>query len=134
MARNKRFAVKRSRKPAITFELEFETEDGKTDTESFTCVNELPAAALADFTRATVQNETLGLAAMIDMLSGLLIEGDDKRFLELIHSKDKIVDVETLSNIVEYVIEEFSERPTQPPLQSQRGQKAPTATSMAASS
>ena len=80
--------------------------------ETFECVPKLPVGILADLTTGG----TRGLPWILDFLRAVLATTDDEeRFEEMIRSKDVIVDGEMLSNVVDWLLEEYTGRPTTPP-------------------
>lgn len=128
MAR-KSFTVDAQPKEVIEFDLEFKThflkEDGSTeiirDTETFTCIDDIPGGVMTDFSEYVSRSEIGGLAGMLKVIEGVLIDEDVPRFRAVIHSKEKIVNLDTLGDILEWVIEQYADRPTKRPSRSSRG-------------
>lgn len=90
--------------PTITFAL---------NGEEFTCRPALPGRMLLEFVRRA-DAETGGTAAMaiIDFLVQAVDESETERFEALLNDPDQIVQVETLGEIVGWLVEQYSARPT----------------------
>ncbi len=91
--------------------------------EEFTCVAHLQGKVLLDLiARSASENPADSAVIMTDFFKYSLIEESYKRFDALLHDKEKIVHVETLSEIVAWLIEEYSSRPNSQPEDSSTGQ------------
>lgn len=81
--------------------------------ETFNCRPLLQGAVILDFLSAGNDETGSGTAAQIlGIFPSALYPEDYVRFTALIRDPDRIVDLETLSEIVGYLIEEYTSRPT----------------------
>lgn len=112
--------------PPITFAL---------NGEEFTCRSAMPGTMLLDFVRRADSDQG-GMAAdaVIDFLSKSLEEGDAERFQTMINDPDVIVQVETLGEIVGWLVEQYTARPTKARTRSSNGRSSGGRTSTATSS
>lgn len=103
--RHKVFSSKPKVKTPVTFEL---------DGEEFTAVPQVPGARLLDFI-ADADSGDGGRAAqaLVDFLTGVIVEEDRERFVSLIHDPDKVVEIDTLAEICEWMVGEYAKRPTE---------------------
>lgn len=89
----------------IPFELEGET---------FEAYGQVPGAVLLDFIAASTQEESSGTAgAILGYLKSSLDKENFKRFDKLTRDPEKAIPLQVLADIVGYLIEERSSRPTQ---------------------
>lgn len=88
----------------------------KLHDEEFHCVPELQGKVLLDLVaRAGTQDASTSSAIMNDFFVNSLTDESYERFDALLKSKDKIVQVETLSEIVAWLIGEYTSRPNSQP-------------------
>lgn len=132
MARKRTFTTKRRNLEPLQFDIEYQelvTEQLPDDapegtvarqfaqdrSASFTAIAVAPGGALLAFTEK-VEPETGGrpASAIIQFLEDVLVDEDVARFTELIHSKTSQVDIETLGEVVSWLMEEYGQRPTSP--------------------
>ena len=94
---------------------------GETTWEAtFTALPVLPLAATANFTEAFFIDEASGRrqinpAAAVGFIRDALSEDDARRFMELVHSKHKLVRLEVISEVVAYLTQVYTGRPTGAP-------------------
>jgi hypothetical protein len=89
----------------IPFELEGET---------FEAYGQVPGAVLLDFIAASTQEDSTGTAAAIlGYLKSSMPKDTFKRFDKLTRDPEKVIELQVLADIVSYLIEERSSRPTQ---------------------
>lgn len=81
--------------------------------ETFSCRPELQGATLLTYSKRFA-SEDMGEvnAAFLDFFQSALKTESYERFKELCDSEDKIVKIETLGEIAEWLIEEYTDRPT----------------------
>jgi len=81
--------------------------------EEFTCRPALPGALLLDMIRKA-DSDSGGMAAeaITDFLNSSLEESDAEKFQALIADPDQIVQMETLGEIVGWLVEQYTTRPT----------------------
>lgn len=104
----------------MTFDIE---ADGRV--ESFTAVNQIPGARLLDFI-ADADSDDGGKAAsaIIEFLTDCVIADHKERFQEIIRDPDFSIDVEVLASICEFLVTEYTQRPTTAPPSSPDGQSS----------
>ena len=79
--------------------------------EVFECYPEIQGVKLLEFTRDLTSGETSQvITTLLEFFENVCLPESYERLKEIVHSKDKIVKIETLTDIVNYVIEEYSER------------------------
>jgi hypothetical protein len=79
--------------------------------EEFVCIPEIQGKVLLDLIAESTDTSNTG-TVMNKFFSSVLIAESHARFTSLVESQDKIVSVDTLSDIVSWLIEEYSNRPT----------------------
>lgn len=95
----------------------------KLHDEDFICVKHLQGKVLLDMiAKSTSENPADSAIIMNDFFANVLTDESRVRFESLLHDKEKIVHVETLSEIVAWLIGEYSARPNQQPEDSSTGQ------------
>lgn len=88
----------------ITFELEGET---------FEAYGDVPGAVLLDFIAASSQEDNTGTATAIQSyLKSSMDKANYKRFDKLTRDPEILIELSTLADIVSYLIEERTNRPT----------------------
>lgn len=109
----------------------------------FKCLPTPPAGILADIIISSAEEIGKQTAAIINLICGCLPDPQEEEFRLLIYSKDTIVPVETLAEVAEWLLEEYSKpRPTTPssgspsgsassPAMSEGGASSPASTSEA---
>jgi hypothetical protein len=117
MARFKDFGSGSNSTPAepITF---------KIHDEEFTCRGEIPGKVMLDLVaKSANQEDPANSAAMItDFFNYAMEEESYNRFIALAEDPIRIVTMETLTDIVGWLVEEYSDRPTSRPEVSLDGQ------------
>lgn len=92
--------------------------------EEFFCVKAIQGKFLIELI-AAANDETDSIASLRminDFFSHVLVDESFTRFEALIRDKDKLVPVETLSEIVSWLMSEYTNRPNQQPEDSSTGQ------------
>ena len=105
--RTKSFATTK-RTPDEKSDLSFDLGD-----EHYVCTNEIQGAVILDFVAAADQGGAAASAKILSFLKEAIIEADYPRFEKQLASKEEIIEMETLSEIVAYRIGEYTSRPTQ---------------------
>ena len=92
--------------------------------EEFSCRPELQGKVLLDMVRKSAdENNPAASAEVIDeFFSAVLLPESYARFDTLIKDPDKIVTVETLGEITGWLVEQYTNRPTTRPEDSQTGE------------
>jgi hypothetical protein len=95
----------------------------KLHDEEFNCRPSLQGKVLLSIVGAADSDDA---SAMSKMISGFfdvcLVDADRERFRNLLEDPDKIVSVETLGEIVGWLVEQYTARPTKQPEPSSSGQ------------
>lgn len=125
--RHKSFSAGARTKEPVTFDIEAE---GRS--EQFTAVSQIPGARLLDFI-ADADSDDGGKAAsaIIEFLTDCIVEEDKDRFTSIIRDPDFSIDVEVLASICEFLVTEYTQRPTTAPPTSADGQSSSGNGSMA---
>lgn len=115
--RHKVFTSKPKVQIPVTFDV---TGDGFTET--FSAVPAIPGAQLLDFISDADSNDG-GRAsqALIDFMQSVILDDDKERFAELIRDPDKVIEIELLAEICEWLVGEYAARPTEQPKRSAAG-------------
>jgi hypothetical protein len=80
--------------------------------EEFTCVTQMQGKVLLDLVADSSSEDPIKAAATLTKLfETVLLEESYERFEKLINDKHKIVPVDTLAEIVSWLIEEYTDRP-----------------------
>lgn len=114
MVRHKDFGAPASTDEPITFTLFGQT---------FRCKPSLQGRKLMEFIAmsADEDNPAQGAKAILAFLDSALVAEDRERFTQVTESDDTVVPLETLAAIMEWLVEQYSGRPTQPPSPSEPG-------------
>lgn len=106
MTRKKNFGS-----PTVDVEpLEFELFD-----ETFHCRPELQGTTLLTYSKRFGSEDAAEVnAAFLDFFESALKAESYARFKEICDSEDKIIKIEKLGEIAEWLVEEYTDRPTQP--------------------
>lgn len=105
--RHKVFNSKPKVQTPVTFEL---------DGDSFTAVPAIPGAKLLDFIADADSNDG-GRAsqALVDFMESVIVPEDRERFTALIRDEDRVIEIELLAEICEWLVGEYAQRPTESP-------------------
>lgn len=99
-----------SGKPVATEPITFRLHD-----EEFTAVAALPGKTIIDLVaRSADGNEASALAQILDFFKAALVDESFVRFNALIEDRDRVVSVDTLAEIVEWLLGEYGDRPEEP--------------------
>ena len=88
---------------------------GEPFEEEFRCLPDAPGTALVMLLGAIDGSLALRAGAVISFLDAVLVPEDEARFRVLIQSKDRLIPVETLGEIMDWLVEAYANRPTPPP-------------------
>ena len=84
--------------------------------EDFNCVAEIQGKVLLDMVSRSQSDDPVVAAAVVtDFFDKVLTDESLERFNALVVDKERIVTMETLSEIVAWLIEEYTGRPNQQP-------------------
>jgi len=84
--------------------------------EEFHCVQQIQGKVLLDLVADSAGDDAAKNAMIIDsFFSSVLLDESFARFNTLLKDKEKIVSVETLAQITGWLIEEYTNRPTERP-------------------
>lgn len=91
--------------------------------EEFHCHTAIQGKVLLDIVKESTSDDAAQAANMVDtFFSTALLPESHERFEKLLNDPEKIVTVETLSEITAWIISEYSERPTKESSDSPTGQ------------
>lgn len=110
--RHRSFAPARAKKD-LPEPLSFDLLDGK---HSFECKPVLQGAVILDFVTASEEGGAGGAGHLTDLIEAALKDDDEvTRFNEVIRSSniEDTIEIEELGNIVAWLVEEYTSRPTQ---------------------
>lgn len=102
----------------ITFEIGgFRESTGEAWKEAFTCLPEAPSGVLDDLATSTLLddqgNRKYNAPSLMAFCEGVLIDADVARFRAITHDKDRIVKIELLGEVMMYLAEQLTNRPTE---------------------
>lgn len=87
--------------------------------EVFACRAAIPGAAILRFARTANSGDGSGSAEAVYMFFERVMEPEEyARFDEFINDSDRVIRIEKLGEIVEWLVGEYTERPTQQPASS----------------
>jgi hypothetical protein len=115
VVRHKDFGAPANMDEPITFTLYGET---------FRCAPSIQGRTLLQFISMSGDDESpdKGASAVLQFFDSALVKADRERFVELTSSEDTVVPLETLASIMEWLVEQYSGRPTEPPSPSEPGE------------
>lgn len=99
--------------------------------ETFTCIDSLPLTILANITRQ--QSNGQAVVGLADFLTAVVLPEDHDRLEVLMNEPHNAVAIESWAEIVEWLIEEYTGRPTRRRLSSLSGSSLNGASSRVAS-
>lgn len=92
------------------------------DGEKFTCVPVLSWTALAGLVKTASEKDPAGMALQIGpFFDSVLVDEDVERFQKILGRKTNAVDIGLLTNIIQWLTEVYTGRPTSPPSDSDGG-------------
>jgi hypothetical protein len=121
--RHRSFSLGPAPTPAdnVTFDLSGERSSNPEDrwTETFTCVGLAPAGVLEDLTSAIRVDPTTGMRrydtlSCMAFVRAVLVPEDTGRFELLLHDTDRVVGLIDLVQVVAWLSDELTLRPTRP--------------------
>jgi hypothetical protein len=84
--------------------------------EEFTCLPVIQGKVLMDLvTRSQSKDPVEAMAVVEDFFDKILVEESLERFNKLLQDKDRIVTMETIADVIAWLVEEYSARPNQQP-------------------
>lgn len=91
----------------------------KLHDEEFTCIPIIQGKTLMDLvTRAQSEDPVEAMAVVGKFFDKILVDESLDRFNNLLEDKDRIVTMETLADVISWLVEEYSARPNQQPEES----------------
>lgn len=100
--------------------------DGETWSETFRCIPKAPSAALDDLARSVGQDEKGQLifnqVSLLRFFRQVMHPEDETKFDALVHDKNRAVEIEELGEVMFWLAEVYTERPTVPSSSSAPGQ------------
>jgi len=84
--------------------------------EEFICVTAIQGKLLLDLVADSSTEDPVKNAAIVEkFFMNVLADESHERFQALLTDKEKIVSMDTLANITSWLVEEYTDRPTQGP-------------------
>jgi hypothetical protein len=111
----KQFRVPRQDKPVLEFELVYDKQiDGawQEQTEKFTARGSVPGNLLVSLTASMAADPGVQAHELQRMFATVIIPEDKPRFMGVLDDPDTAVPIETLGEIMSWLAEEYSSRPT----------------------
>ena len=91
----------------ITFQLY-----GKT----FRCQPAMQGRQLIEFiAQSSVEDPSSSARAVLQFFDNAIVEADHDQFNEMTHSSETVVPMETLTEVMDWLVEQYTGRPTEPP-------------------
>lgn len=103
-ARSRAFST---RKPEEVEPLFFEIDEERFDAHPV-----VPGAVILEFASGADGDGT-GAAQILTFFERVLVPESKERFFELIHDTNRVVELELLSDIVGFLVEEYTDRPSE---------------------
>lgn len=82
--------------------------------QTFVCLPQPPAGSLTDVIAMADGSAASQAAAVPTFFASILSDEDAERFNTLIHAKDRIVPLDMLVEILQWIVQEYTNRPTTP--------------------
>jgi hypothetical protein len=89
--------------------------------QRFDCHRAIQGAVLLEFARYA-DEEGGGAKALYDFLKGSMSESEYERLQAVLRDPEVIIDIEVIGEIVSWLVEVYSSRPTSPPEDSSTGE------------
>ena len=90
--------------------------------ETFRCKNQVQGWALLELIAEINQDDATAGVRIIEFLGQVMYAADFERFKALAHSDTQIIDITLFNDILTWVVEQYTARPTQQPEPSQLGE------------
>ena len=100
------------------------------DVGTFRCLPELPGYAVAALVSAASTEVGFQASAAVEFLQAAIHPDDERAFRRIITGKSPIITVETLTEVVEYLVEAYFQRPLPKSSGSQSGGSSTKTTSV----
>ena len=93
--------------------------------QTFNCYKQINGVALLTFVReANTEDGARATQAILDMFKRVMPSAEYERFMKLCDDPDTVVPVDTLSDIIGFLVEVYTDRPTDESKDSSDGQTA----------
>lgn len=128
------FSVAAAGGEEVEFDLQGTDPDGNPiDPIGFRCYRQIQGALLLDVLAALDSEETKAAGEIVDFIGKCMPPEERERFNEVIRSDKVLVDIQLLAEIMAWLAEQYTERPTVRPSSFASGQSPTGITSTAAS-
>lgn len=102
---------------------DFEPLTFSLNDSEFTCHAAVPGAVLLEFVKDAASGDGAASAkALYNFLESAMDEGEYARLQNILRDPNIIIDIEVIGEIVSWLVEEYSDRPTTRPEDSSTGQ------------
>lgn len=110
---------------------DFEPLEFELNGEHFSCKPAVQGSVLLEFVRDAAGEDGADSArALYNFLESSMETAEYERLSTLLHDPEVIIDIALIGEIVSWLVEEYSERPTTPPEDSSNGQLTSGTSSM----
>ena len=90
--------------------------------ETFRCIPAMQGTTLIEFiAQASMDDPSAGARAVLNFFTTVIVQSDLEKWEAMTKSSETIVPMETLSEIMDWLVEQYSARPTEPPTASPPG-------------
>lgn len=101
---------------------DFEPLGFELNGQEFECYSAIPGSVLLEFVRgASSADGATSAGALYTFLEAAMPEAEWERLNEVLHSPETIIELEMIADIVSFLVENFSDRPTTEPEDSSSG-------------
>lgn len=127
----KTFSVGSQRTEPLTFDLQgTDTKGNPIEPIEFECLPDVQGEVLTEMVASVRNGDGMVMATKVpEFIKSCMAEGEAERFDQITHSKNIVVQVELLAQIMTWLMEEYTQRPTQASSGLSIGQSKTTPTS-----
>lgn len=115
--RHRSFTIKSDKPLPKNMKITFDLGD-----ESFTCRDFIQGAVMLDFVSAADEGGAAAAAKLLEFLKHAVVDADQSKLNELLYGDRVQVPMETIAEVVAFLVEEYTQRPTQELEQSDAGE------------
>jgi hypothetical protein len=108
----KSFKIKRSDEPPVEFNIELEQTDGTSVTETFHARPRIPGSLMLDLVASGNLESSYQAAALRQFFERAIVADDRERFIKTLDTAEPAIELPELSNIANWMIEQYGDRPT----------------------
>lgn len=94
---------------------DFESLGFELNGHDFECYPAIQGAVFLDFISISEKEDGAAASALYGFLKDSMPKKEYDRLQEVLHDPEVIIEIETIAEIVKYLVEEYASRPTQEP-------------------